>query len=404
MLDRLTPAQAEEIRARCVAFLREGPRAISDLADLLREDPHPWELVPSERITSTVLAGVLRGRLDFVAADHRVSYQPDRLKSADVPTRILRVIEREGRPLGLADVVEGLDPMVRERLGIDESVVVDALDAGMMRGMVNRLPDGAYVAADRSVLPYVSPWRDTGIPYHDGASPLSQNTSLLPGSWETLVSRVAATVRPASFRFAQVTITNGERTVQVAIGVTDLSREVAILSMPKVFPIGADLREFESRGWWFWDARVDAPLDLPALRRYASETEKLRSLRGVHAASEVRRVGEGIVVLARAALQDGPIEIEADVEYGPGTVGGVSASQWAERLSRPVLGKCLRCGADLTDDQSAERGYGPDCYRQVLESFPAESVHLLRPRRWVTAPSAWAYPLTVEEFMARCAD
>ncbi len=71
-----------------------------------------------------------------------------------------------------------------------------------------------------------------------------------------------------------------------------------------------------------------------------------------------RAIDDNVVVPGRLAeevpLTDRPPPFGPDLHLTAGT----------------VLGHCRQCGRELTDIASAERGYGPQCWKQVVERDP----------------------------------
>jgi hypothetical protein len=63
--------------------------------------------------------------------------------------------------------------------------------------------------------------------------------------------------------------------------------------------------------------------------------------------------------------------------------GARRSSRGGSTAVGPVLARCARCGRELTDQLSADRGYGRECWLQVLRGDPPEARH--RYEQWVGA-------------------
>jgi hypothetical protein len=284
---------------------------------------------------------------------------------------------------------------------VPDALVLEVLEDLLTSDVFVILADGRVGLTRRRVLPEIKPWTDTGLPYGKTAEKFAPGVSQWRSEWKQLVASVADTVARPAFRSMRIHARDRSgRTALVTSDAIGLGESVAMVTTSVMNLARGGIGALERRRWWFWDADSANPIrDVPG-RLYASELTPGKPFRGVYATESSRGAGEATVLGLRAAQLDNEMTLTLAFDFGPDLLAGLSAYDWARTPRGPTLAYCLLCNRPLSDPESARRGFGPVCWANLSRADQVDVLRLFADRRPHPAASRWAYPLTLDEWLA----
>ena len=376
---------------------RRGPTTGAELlAELTRLGARSYDITGLRRFLDTDEMVVRTGET--------VSLDPVRSHGPVIEARLVHRLARSAAPM-TPDALVRSWRVDDETLGnwVPSAAVLQVLEGLLSRRTVRVFDDGRVGLSRRGVLPDVEPWTDTGLPFGNRAEKFAPGVSQWSSEWGRLVASAGYSVAPANFRSMRIRATDHSgRTAHVTSTTVDLGETVAIVTTAVMSLASAGIGELERRHWWFWAAGCVNPVRDVQARFYGSELIPGEPFRGVHATTSPRGAGEAAILALRAASLGSDFDLTLAFDFGPDMLAGRSAEHWARTPRGPTLAYCLNptCGLPLSDPESARRGYGRDCWANLSHPDQVNVTTLLLPRGPNAVASHWAYPLTVDEWLA----